>query len=958
MRARPDAETAAGVTTRDTPGLADTVPHTPPAVDGSIAGLSDAEPGAPAQGLGIDAERYTEVEVIGEGGLGTVLRAKDRYLDREVALKRIGTRASGAPGALASRFLREARITARLDHPNIVPIHDTGTTSDGRVYYTMRLIRGQSLAQLSDRATTPEQRLGFIGALTAACHAIGHAHRKRIIHRDLKPANIMIGDPGETQVVDWGLAEALDEPEPHRGFAGTLPYASPEIVDGTRPTIAADVWALGVTLHEVITGEHRFSGDREEILAALAASPMPPARWPAWCPPELSAIGDRAMQPAPGARYADAEEMARDLEAFRDGRRVAAHRYSALEMARRLVIAWRWPLAATGALIAGTIVALALTAHRTERQRVRAVAAEAETRTQLERAEVALADALAAGATRALAEDAIARAELTAIAALAHAEHPLARGVLSATHAGPRPRVLDRIALPGCDDVTGVTTASATCVGARELSLWRIAPPSATRAWAIEAAYVGSHPIEAPDVAGPRWIVAWTQPGEIAVLDAANGREHARSEALSRVVSAQRGMAGDRVVLHDRRNALVIGLDGTPELISAPCGARAIDAAAATSAETWFVCERGLLLRVDDDRREEIEDTGLGSEIAAASALAVSEDGLEVAMGTIAGDVVLLDLRGCFAPGCETHPVRAMLGGRAQVAVRHLVAVGGSSVIAIGERGDAVELVRGRVSDRTRLPIDGAAGLRVLEGGEVITGGRAWQRWKLDDTSGPAVLHHGWGIVTAAIATSGRAAAALTNDGELVAWTTDDGVQRFATAARDAHTVSLDGDGEIVTVQAPASTIRYRVRDGSVVDTTAGAPLPAASVPTATAGDGTSVRAEARQLSIRSSRATSEQVLPMIDAVAVAIDDAASWLAAADARGDVQVWHRRDAWVHVATLSGHTQRVTTLVFTAGQLWSAGTDGRLRRWALDPLVRSHAELAAAAEQTWGPTTPPR
>ena len=153
-----------------------------------------------------DADRYDRGGLLGAGGMGRVFTARDRRLNREVALKEV-TVSAGRSGA--DRLAQEAWITAQLEHPNIVPVHDAGTDAEGTPWYTMRLIRGRTLHDVldgADRAT----RLGTLRHVLAACEAVAYAHSRGIIHRDLKPQNILVGGFGETQVADWGLARPLD----------------------------------------------------------------------------------------------------------------------------------------------------------------------------------------------------------------------------------------------------------------------------------------------------------------------------------------------------------------------------------------------------------------------------------------------------------------------------------------------------------------------------------------------------------------------------------------------------------------------------------------------------------------------------------------------------------------------------------------------------------------------------
>ena len=147
------------------------------------------------------AERYVRIGLIGRGGMGAVWLAHDRVLDRDVALKEAG------PGEdLAGRLAREAQITAALDHPGVVTVHDRGIGADGRPYYTKRLLRGRPLRAALDERADPRGRLGLLRHYLDACHALAHAHAHGVVHRDVKPDNLVVGAFGETQVVDWGLA--------------------------------------------------------------------------------------------------------------------------------------------------------------------------------------------------------------------------------------------------------------------------------------------------------------------------------------------------------------------------------------------------------------------------------------------------------------------------------------------------------------------------------------------------------------------------------------------------------------------------------------------------------------------------------------------------------------------------------------------------------------------------------
>jgi serine/threonine protein kinase len=177
-----------------------------------------------------EGERYERVDLLGVGGMGRVYEAWDRKLCRTVALKEVAPQLAHSPAA--KRLATEAMLTADLDHPGIVSVHDAGRTDAGRLYYTMRLVRGDSLADLLLAADSPRERAVLLRHLLDVCHAVGYAHRRGVVHRDLKPSNIVIGAFGETQVVDWGLARRIDEGKSDGGSAGTEGYMSPESAAG------------------------------------------------------------------------------------------------------------------------------------------------------------------------------------------------------------------------------------------------------------------------------------------------------------------------------------------------------------------------------------------------------------------------------------------------------------------------------------------------------------------------------------------------------------------------------------------------------------------------------------------------------------------------------------------------------------------------------------------------------
>ncbi|MFO0593767.1 MAG: serine/threonine-protein kinase [Myxococcaceae bacterium] len=308
------------------------------------------------------AERYELRRELARGGQSQVFVAFDRQLGREVALKvPLATPDGKTNPDVEARFLREAQITARLDHPNIVTVHEIGRTPDGRLFCAQALVRGgedgrvDTLGSALEFAATPQARLALLPRLLEVCNAVAFAHHAGVVHRDLKPDNVVLGRQGETIVLDWGLGRVLDGSTPDdvgqssvppRGTLdgqvfGTPLYMSPEQARGERSKVGreSDVWSLGVMLYELVSGETPFAAPSlVELLEQVRRAEVPPLMKVApQTPRDLAAIAARALQPNPADRYPNAAAMAADLKAFLDGRTVGAHDYSALELIRLFI---------------------------------------------------------------------------------------------------------------------------------------------------------------------------------------------------------------------------------------------------------------------------------------------------------------------------------------------------------------------------------------------------------------------------------------------------------------------------------------------------------------------------------------------------------------------------------------------------------------------------------------------
>jgi serine/threonine protein kinase len=315
--------------------------------------------------------KYRVIKRVASGGMGTVYLTQDVNLGRKVAVKVMNLH--DPSGALASRMLREAQIVALLEHPSIVPIHDVGTLSDGRVFYAMKLVHGSRLDQYVASISSLPDRLRVFQKV---CEAVAFAHAHGVIHRDLKPENIMVGAFGEVLVMDWGVAKILssrtgdnehrvengrvnlddsdidatatlplgpldDDIEDTKGgtVIGTPAYMSPEQALGKTSLLdeRTDIYALGAILYFLMTGRPPFDPStmadaREQI---VNKAPVRPRHFSPKPPRSIEAVALKAMTKRHEDRYASAQEMADDIVRFLDGKPVSAYRENIIERAGR-----------------------------------------------------------------------------------------------------------------------------------------------------------------------------------------------------------------------------------------------------------------------------------------------------------------------------------------------------------------------------------------------------------------------------------------------------------------------------------------------------------------------------------------------------------------------------------------------------------------------------------------------
>ncbi len=931
----------------------------------------------------VEREDYAILGEVAVGGTGRIRRAHEARLGRPVALKEL----LGVSDAhVEARFVREALITARLQHPSIIPIYDAGRWPSGELFYSMKLVAGRSLAEVLE-GRSYEERLALLPHVLDVAEAIAYAHSRRILHRDLKPSNILVGEFGETVVIDWGLAKDLSNPidsddaaselAPGTGIEmkidactpegaaeglltvsgavmGTPVYMPPEQASGLAVDERADVYAIGAILYHVLAGRPPYAAGppMDVVRRVLAGAPPPLHEVQSGVAQDLSTIVEKSMARAPVDRYPTALELADDLRRFQAGQIVGAHRYSPRDLARRFTRRYRPALLVGLAALAvmAALSALGLRRLVAEWRRAETKQAEAE---EARRIAVEHADDLTLMHARAAVE----HDPTQAIAWLASLSPSFSRwSAARVVAADARAHGIAAVLVGHRGAVNDVVFSRdgatlATCSDDHAVRLWDV---STGHARVLEG-----HTDEV-------YFTAFSPDG---ARIASAGKDETirlwelRSAASTRVLNGHTGRIGGLAFSPDGRRLLSAGFDGTVRLWDAESGdATLLSSTHEPVRAMAFSPDGKLAAHGGFDRKLHVHDLDSGHERVLAGhdgaiiALAFSPDGAWIATRDLDGAVLVWDVK--------TGNHRALVGPPPSTRALSLTGLGAlyfspdsAALASVGEdeslrlwdvRTGAIQVLRGhegRILAAAFSP-DGSA---------LVTGGydRTVRLWSIATGKGRILHEFADAVITVAFSPDGDHLAAGGADATVRIFPTSRGADRVLSHARSVAAADFSSDGKllasadsdgVVRVWDLASTTARVVHDHGP-----GAALvrfsPDGQRLVSAGADGAVLlwdRATAGQKTLTTyPRGSVRSLVFSPDGVRVA-----------SAGGDGLVRVHEVSSGKERPLVGHENAVTATLFSPDgqQLASAGLDGTVRLWRLATgearVLRGHDEAVSA------------
>jgi eukaryotic-like serine/threonine-protein kinase len=901
----------------------------------------------------VDPSVFLSEGELARGGMGRITRVRDRRLARDIAIKEV------ISPAMRARFEREVMITAQLQHPAIIPVYEAGVWPNGNAFYAMRLVSGGTLAEAIGKTRSLEERLALIPNVLAVTDALAYAHAKRIVHRDLKPGNVLVGEFGETVVIDWGLAKELDRDiadvadnaVPARpsdltmagSVIGTPGFLSPEQALGGEIDERTDVYALGGIMYNVLAGHPPYldrPGQTAETLIALARDqpPTPLETLVPRAPRDLCAIVDRAMARDRAARYPTAKEMADELRRFEAGQLLRSREYRLGELVARWLRRHRAAVS-VGAIAMAVLAVVGFTSVREIVRRERA-AELALARGRLEHGRELLvggdpsaaAPYLAAAVER-LPDDEVARK----LATIALRDAERLRGVFRGTAAAFDPE--GKYLAIGRDDgsillVDPATTADIAVLPARGGAITHL---EVTGKEILTASPAGAY-------------LGWVDRVALAKDDVEDARA-----------------AGDAIALGTPSGVRLVRRDGSPIASADATNAWPLDVSPdghlllACAREHTFVWSLPDLARVaelpaspearfDGDGGVVIYDPTVGLvryRLAAPASAIVLRRGEGPRPRRIAGGLAagteLVDLVAntthSFAPAVAASEI-------ASIDPRHVITAGYDRAVRIWDLDrPARPLAILRAAQSTAQIVIDRAGTRAATVGY---GGKV-DLWDITALRAPVI----------AARLSGNVGNLDVAGGQLAAWVFEGGADRTVVLdAADkpmasasgwlAGTVGHDGiavlsNGELAIYDARDGTRRHTILDP--------APIQAAAISPSSAIIAT--RAD-RRITLRDARTAATLGgfdLPAVELAAIALDDAGHVVTGHD-DGTVRIWDAR-AGVMTATLRGHTSKVSVIAIRGDRLLTVSWDQTARTWSFPAGQPKATVLSRAGKAALSP-----